>query len=343
MSSWLMKLAPRIGASTVEPGPIGLGAAPLGNLFSEVTEADAEATLSAAERQGIRWFDVAPFYGYGMAEERLGRYLQRRSHLRPIISTKAGRVLEPSAAAAAPTHFVAPPKFRPVFDYSRKGIEQSYSDSLRRLGLDRVQMLLLHDIDRLTHPTRHRSLVKQLFDEALPTLRQIKAEGRVDAIGLGINEWDIGYEILASVSIDCVLLAGRYTLLDQSALSSGFLDACARQNVSVLAGGVFNSGFLAGGAHYDYLPAGDELVARRDGLLKLCRRFDVPLLAAAVQFTAAHPAIVSVVVGARSPQEVDSILEGTRAPIPAEFWNALREAGVIPGDAPTPNVIEGGK
>src|ERR1700744_2073395 len=133
MSSCYMKLAPRIGASTVEPGPIGLGTAPLGNLFSEVPEEDAQATLSAAERHGIRWFDVAPFYGYGMAEERLGRYLQRRSHLRPIISTKVGRLLEPASGASAPTHFVAPPKFRPVFDYSRNGIEQSYRDSLRRL------------------------------------------------------------------------------------------------------------------------------------------------------------------------------------------------------------------
>jgi D-threo-aldose 1-dehydrogenase len=337
MGSLQMKLEAKIGTSTLELGPIGLGAAPLGNLFSEVTETDAQATLTAAERHGIRWFDVAPFYGYGMAEERLGRYLQQCSHLRPIISTKVGRVLEPSATASAPAHFVAPPKYRPVFDYSRNGIEQSYRDSLRRLGLDRVQMLLLHDIDRLSHPTRHRSLVKQLFDEALPTLQQLKAEGRVDAIGLGINEWDIGYEILASSSIDCVLLAGRYTLLDQSALSSGFLDACARQRVSVLAGGVFNSGFLAGGAHYDYHPASDALIDHRDRLLKVCRRYGVALPAAAIQFTAAHPAIVSIVVGARSPKEVDSILEGSRAPIPAEFWHELREARVIPGDATTPN------
>jgi D-threo-aldose 1-dehydrogenase len=337
MSSIDMKLAKKIETTALEPGVIGLGVAPLGNLYSEVSEADAQATLSAAERHAIRWFDVAPLYGYGMAEERLGRYLQHSPLPRPIISTKVGRVLEPSATAPAPDHFVAAPKFRPVFDYSRRGIELSYKDSLRRLGLDRVQMLLLHDVDRLHHATRHRSLVKQLFDEALPTLRQIKAEGRVDAIGLGINEWDIGYEILASAPIDCVLLAGRYTLLDQSAFSSGFLDACARQGVSVLAGGVFNSGFLAGGSYYDYHPASDALIERRNSLLKVCRRHSVTLPAAAIQFTAAHPAVVSIAVGARSAMEVDSIMEGSRARIPPEFWLELREAHIIPGDAPTPN------
>jgi D-threo-aldose 1-dehydrogenase len=329
--------AKTIGTSALELGPIGLGVAPLGNLYARVSDADAQATLAAAEKHRIRWFDVAPLYGYGLAEDRLGRYLEQSSASRPIVSTKVGRVLEPCATAQAAGHFVAPLGVRPIFDYSRSGIERSHEDSLRRLGLDRVQMLLLHDVDRLHHSTRHRSLVMQLLDEALPALQQLKGQGRVDAIGLGINEWDIGYEILASAPIDCVLLAGRYTLLDQSAFSSGFLDTCARQGVSVLAGGVFNSGFLAGGSHYDYQPASDALIENRDRLLKVCHRHSVALPAAALQFTAAHPAIVSIAVGARSAKEVDSILEGSRASIPAEFWHELREAHVIPGDAPTPN------
>jgi len=330
-------LATTIGASKLELGPIGLGVAPLGNLFTPVGDADAQATLAAAERQGVRWFDVAPLYGHGLAEERLGRYLQQSQGPRPMISTKVGRVLESCATARAPAHFVAPLNFRTLFDYSRRGIERSYEDSLRRLQLERVQILFLHDVDRLTHAACHRSLVKQLLEEALPTLRQMKDQGRVDAIGLGIDEWDIGYEILASAPLDCVLLAGRYTLLDQSAFSSGFLDTCARQGVSVLAGGVFNSGFLAGGAHYDYRPASAALIEQREKLLTLCRQHGVALPAAALQFTAAHPAITSLVVGARSSHEVDSIFAARQARIPQRFWQALREARLIPLEAPLPH------
>jgi D-threo-aldose 1-dehydrogenase len=224
-----------------------------------------------------------------------------------------------------------------VFDYSRAGIERSYDESLRRLGVDRVQILLLHDADRLHHPGRHRTVVKQLLDEALPTLHRLKADGRVDAIGLGIGEWDIGYELLANAEIDCVLLAGRYTLLDHSAYSSGFLDACARRGVGVLAGGVFNSGFLVGGSTYDYRPATDALVRHRDRFSALCDRHGVPLAAVALQFTAAHPAIASIVVGARSAREVEAIKNWKQFRISAELWEALRESDLIPSDAPIPD------
>jgi len=326
-----------VGTTALQVGPLGLGVAPLGNLYAQVTDADAEATLVAAERHGVRWFDVAPLYGYGLAEHRLGRFLRQPPPLGPrILSTKVGRVLEPAPTAPAHEHFVAPLAYRPAFDYSRSGIERSYEESLRRLGIDRVQILLLHDIDRFHHPA-HRVLVKQLLDEALPTLHRLEAERRVEAIGLGIGEWDIGYEILASAEIDCVLLAGRYTLLDHTAFSSGFLDACARRRVSVLAGGVFNSGFLAGGPHYDYRPASETLKSRRAQLLAFCDRFGVLLPAAALQFTAAHPAITSMVVGARSAQEVDAIIQWHGANIPAEFWNELRTADLIPRESPTPH------
>jgi D-threo-aldose 1-dehydrogenase len=164
----------------------------------------------------------------------------------------------------------------------------------------------------------------------------MKDERRVDAVGLGVCEWDIGFEILVSANIDCVLLAGRYTLLDTSACVSGFLDACARRHVSVLAGGVFNAGFLAGGSHYDYHAADASLLERRDRLRTICKQHEVPLPAVALQFTAAHPAITSVVVGARSAQEVDDILNWSRTPIPEALWAALRKAQFIPEDAPTP-------
>ena len=187
----------------------------------------------------------------------------------------------------------------------------------------------------MSHPRGHRALVERLLQEAIPTLNGLKSSGAVDAIGLGVNEWDVGYEILASADVDCVLLAGRYTLLDSTAFTSGFLDACARRGVSVLAGGVFNSGFLAGGTHYDYRPADALKVAARESLWAICRRHHVELAAAAMQFTAAHPAVTSIVVGARSAPEIEAILRWSQTEIPAQLWSDLRQAHLIPWEAPT--------
>jgi D-threo-aldose 1-dehydrogenase len=313
---------------------LGLGTAPLGNLYTRVTEDDAFATLAAATDQGIRWFDVAPLYGYGLAEERLGIFLRNSKPADVIVSTKVGRVLKRTAGLPIHEHFVDPLPYQPTFDYSQAGIEHSYDESLKRLQLERAQLLLLHDIDRITHPGRHRAVVKQVLDEALPTLQRLKAEKRVEAIGLGINEWDVGFEILASAEIDCVLLAGRYTLLDATALTSGFLDACARRHVSVLAAGVFNSGFLAGGPHYGYRLADEALIERRHRLTAICGRHEVPLPAAAVQFSADHPAVGSVLIGARTPTEVDELDRWRRTSIPQALWDEMHAAGLIPDGAP---------
>jgi D-threo-aldose 1-dehydrogenase len=324
----------RLGSSLLRLGPLGLGAAPLGNLYAPVSDSDAEATLAAAQAHGISWFDVAPLYGYGLAEKRVGHYLQQFPSTQQVLSTKVGRILQPVTVAQTHQHFVAPLPYEPMFDYSRQGIERSYEESLCRLRRSRVELLLLHDVDRFSHPVGHRALVKLLLDESLPALQRLKEEGRVDAIGLGINEWDVGYEILASTEIDAVLLAGRYTLLDQTAFSSGFLDTCARKCVSVLAGGVFNSGFLAGGTFYNYGPPVESLVRRRERLTTICARYGVPLPAVALQFTAAHPAVTSVVVGARSVPEINAIAEWSSTVIPSALWNELREDALIPVDTP---------
>jgi D-threo-aldose 1-dehydrogenase len=310
-------------------GRLALGVAPLGNLYSCVSDADADATLATALGHGIRLFDVAPLYGLGLAEQRLGRFLRAHPAVRPAISTKVGRVLKAIATPGQHEQFVDPLRCEAEYDYSAAGIERSYEDSLRRLGVDRVQVLLLHDIDRFTHPEDHRGLMKQVFDESLPTLQRLKAAGRVDAIGLGLNHWDVAYEVLASASVDYVLLAGRYTLLDQSAHTSGFLDACRRRGIKVLAGGVFNSGFLAGGTHYDYRPATDALLERRARLTEVCVRYNTPLPAAALQFTAAHAAIDTVVIGARTAREVDAMFELSRARIPPVLWDDLQREGLI--------------
>lgn len=326
----------RIGSARLAIGPLGIGLAPLGNLFTAVSDAQAQATLAAAASEGIRWFDVAPYYGFGLAEKRLGEFLRGAARPQIIVSTKVGRVLNPVASAPAHSHFVSPLPYEPVFDFSSAGIERSHEDSLRRLGVDRVSILLLHDVDYRHHPHTHRALTRQLLDEALPALARIKHQGGADAIGLGINEWEVGYEILSSAEIDCVLLASRYTLLDQSAATSGFLDACRRRNVAVFAAGVFSSGFLAGGSSYEYQPANEAALRRREQLAERARAHGVPLAALALQFTAAHPAIASVVVGARSAREVAEILAWRRAHIPAELWAELRAAGLIHPEAPVP-------
>jgi D-threo-aldose 1-dehydrogenase len=325
----------RVGSSRLAVAPLGLGCAPLGNLYTVVSDADARATLAGAAAAGIRWFDVAPYYGFGLAEQRLD-FLRSTPSLQPIISTKVGRILQPVAAVPSHPHFASPLPNQPVFDFSSAGIERSYEDSLRRLGVDRVSILLLHDVDYRHHPTTHRALTRQLLDEALPTLDRIKREGGVDAIGLGVGEYEIGYEMLLSAEIDCVLLAGRYTLLDQSAATSGFLDACRRRGVAVFAAGVFNSGFLAGGSSYEYQPANEGMLRRRDKLAALAKSHGVPLGALALQFTAAHPAITSVVVGARSPREMAEILEWHATRVRPDLWAALRTAGLIPPEVPVP-------
>jgi D-threo-aldose 1-dehydrogenase len=326
----------RIGSSRLAIGPLGLGLAPLGNLYTVVSDVDARATLAGAVGAGIRWFDVAPYYGFGLAEQRLGEFLRAAAPSEVIISTKVGRVLQPVTSVPAHPHFASPLPYQPVFDFSSAGIERSYEDSLRRLGVDRVSILLLHDADHQHHPKTHRALAKQLLDEALPTLNRIKRQGGVDAIGLGVGEWEIGYEILSSAEIDCVLLAGRYTLLDQTAATSGFLDACLRRGVAVFAAGVFSSGFLAGGSSYEYQPANEGMLRRRERLAELAKSHGVALGALALQFTAAHPAIASVVIGARSPGEVAEILNWQRTRIPAQLWDDLRAGGLVHPEVPAP-------
>jgi D-threo-aldose 1-dehydrogenase len=322
-----------LGTAQLKIGPLGFGTAPLGNLYAPVSDADALATLVATEHTDFSWFDTAPLYGYGLAELRLGQYLRQNACPRSVVATKVGRVLEPTSSATSHEHFVKPLSFKPRFDYSRAGIQRSFEQSLRRLGRDRVELLLLHDIDYAHHPTAHRNLVKQLLDETIPMLHQLKSEGSVDAIGLGISDWSVGYEVIASADVDCVLLAGRYTLLDQTASSSGFLETCSRNHVAVLAGGILNSGFLAGGPNYDYRPADAALVGRRAQLRTICGLHGVALPALALQFTAAHPAVASVVVGARSSQEVGEILGWARVQIPEQLWFDLVEARILSSDA----------
>lgn len=320
-----------IGKTGLRVTRLGLGGAPLGGLFESVREEDARATLSTAYGAGIRYFDTAPFYGHGRSELRLGAFLRERPRDEFVLSTKVGRVLVPAAEEAIEDHHykdVLP--LNPVFDFSADGILRSFESSLDRLGLDRIDILHLHDPD-----AHYRAVV----DEAFPALSRLREEGRIAGIGAGMNQWEMLYDFAREADFDCFLLAGRYTLLDQSALPK-LLPECVKRGISILIGGPYNSGVLAAGSrgsgHYNYerpAPAILEKVAR---LETVAGRHEVPLKAAALQFPLAHPAVVSVIPGARTAAEVEENVRMFAHPIPSAFWSELLAERLLPEGAPIP-------
>jgi D-threo-aldose 1-dehydrogenase len=316
---------------TIALPTLGLGAAALGNLFARVEEAEAQALLACARDAGASYIDTAPYYGHGLSERRIGAALA--AGWRPIVSTKVGRVLAPLAPGeAAPDHgFVDPDPFRPVFDYTADGVVRSVEASLRRLGLDRLEIVLMHDLGELTHGPDHPDQLRRALSGGFPALASLKAQGVVGAIGLGVNEHAIADEIAAHVTLDVVLLAGRHTLLDDAAARAGFFDRCAARGVQVVIGGPFNSGLLAAplgpAPTFDYAAAPPALVARARRLAEVCAAFGVPLGAAALAHAGRAPAVASVIPGPRSVAELEQILVWAATPIPSEIWPALRAAG----------------
>ena len=321
----------RLGSSGVEVTRLGFGAAPIGNLFAPVRDADAAAAVDAAWRFGVRFFDTAPLYGHGLSERRLGAALRGHAREDFVIATKVGRLLVPDPAP--PTDgFVATPPFRPEFDFSADATLRSLAESLGRLGLDRVDVLHVHD------PDDH---AEDALRGAFPALRRLRDEGVVRAIGAGMNQSALLARFVREAEPDCVLLAGRYTLLDQSALGD-LLPLCAARGVGVIAGGVFNSGLLADPsprATYDYAPAPAARVERARRLAAVCERHGVDLKAAALRFPLAHPAVACVLTGARSAAEMEENARLLAAPIPLALWDDLRRDRLLDDAAPTPNEV----
>jgi D-threo-aldose 1-dehydrogenase len=316
---------------------LGFGGAPLGNLYTALDEATAAQALDAAWQVGLRYFDTAPLYGQGLSEERMGRALAGKPRGEYFISTKVGRVLVPSQAPLAEQDgYVAGLPFSARFDYSGEGAQRSLEDSLRRMGLDRIDVVYIHDIDRATHGGQQPQRFAEAMDGAYPALARLRSEGVIGAIGLGVNEWEVCEQALAHADFDCFMLAGRYTLLDQSARES-LLPKCREKGVRLVLGGVYNSGILAtgavAGARYDYQPAGPAVLARTRELESACRWHGVPLRAAALQFALACPEAAAVVVGARSPHEVSDAAAMARWPIPGALWEELQLRGLL-GAAP---------
>lgn len=295
---------------------LGLGAAPLAGLYEPVSELQAEATIRRALERGLRSFDTAPHYGAGVSERRLGAVLQNVPRESFTLSTKVGRLLVPAAEPDPQGFAVEGPALRREWDFSRDGILRSLEGSLERLGLDRVNTVYLHD------PDDHEA---EVYATAFPALAELRDQGVVDAIGAGMNQSAMLTRFVERLDLDVVLCAGRYTLLDRSA-ARDLLPACVEHGVSVVIGGVYNSGLLADprpGARFDYAPADPEVLARAQELRRICAAHGTPLRAAALQFVSRHPAVSCVLVGCRTPDEVDDNVAMAEHPIPAELWEEL--------------------
>jgi len=308
-----------LGRTALQVTRLGLGCAPLGNMYEPLPDAQARATVDAAWAAGLRWFDSAPLYGHGLSEERLGAALRGRPRGEFVLATKVGRRLVPGTDPD--TIFAAVPPCRPVFDFSPDGVHRALAESLARLGLERVDVLHVHD------PDAHEA---DALAGALPALARLRADGVIGAVGVGMNQAEMPARFVAAGLVDCVLLAGRYTLLDQSGLA--LLDRCARAGVAVIAAGVFNSGLLGNpvpGAHFDYAPAPAARIERARRLGAVCARHGVPLRAAALQFPTLHPAVATVLTGARSPAEVEDNARAFALSIPPALWSDLRGEGLL--------------
>ena len=318
------------------PG-IGLGTAALGNFLSVVPDEQAVATLQRAWDAGIRYFDTAPLYGHGLSERRIAETISSEPRDSFAVSTKVGRLLRRDAPRDESQYFdgkpfyVDVPETGPVWDFSYEGVVTSLQESLQRLDLDRVDILNLHD------PDNH-------YDEASTTayaaLHDLREQGVVRGIGAGMNQTSVLTTLVSELDLDVVLLAGRYTLLDQGSMSD-LLPACRDNGTSVIVGGVFNSGILidpSEDARFDYIPASATIVAKARRIRDVCDRFEVPLSAAAIQFPLAHPQVSTVLIGARSVEELDEDLELLSTPIPDQLWHALKQEGLLAEDVPVPSL-----
>lgn len=329
----------RLGATDVRLPVLGFGAAPIGNLYTEVTDDQAMRAISTALENGICYFDTAPYYGYGLSESRLGQGLKGVSRDSVRLSTKVGRRIYEDATREPGREGFAVAGRKAEFDYSRDGVMRSFESSLQRLGTDRVDILLLHDIGRLTHGDNHPIMLRQALDEALPAMAELKSSGACGAIGIGVNEEDIAIELMPLFPLDCVMLAGRYTLLEQHA-SQRIMREAQTRNVGILIAGPYSSGLMgdarAPGSTYNYAPVEPKILQRAQQIYAICAEHGVDVGAAALQFPLAHPAVISVVAGMRNAEEAMSASLRYSTELPAEFWQQLRAEGLTQDWARTP-------
>jgi D-threo-aldose 1-dehydrogenase len=334
-----------IGRTKLSVPVLGFGAAPLGNLYRPMSDADARDTALAALEGGFTHFDTAPYYGFGLSERRVGDAVRGRESI--VVSTKVGRLLEPDPTiqgSGCRHGFYSPMPFEPVFDYSFDGVMASWEASRQRLGLARIDILYVHDIGRMTHGDQHAASFHQLTSAGgFRALEELRSSNEISAFGLGVNETAVCLEAMKYADLDVILLAGRYTLLEQDSLND-LLPACARSRTSIIVGGPYNSGILATGTkrgdmHYNYEIAPPEIIERVRRIEAHCDRFRMPLAAAALQFPLANPVVASVIPGLGNRHHVKQTLDLYRTPIPGEFWHDLKTDGLLHVDAPLPTCI----
>jgi D-threo-aldose 1-dehydrogenase len=341
----------RLGSGTVEVTRLGLGCASLAGQYTAVSEEDAQATVQRAWAGGIRYFDTAPVYGAGLSEERLGRALQTLPRDELSLSTKVGYLLTPLEKGEAGWSMFPESTRRFHFDFSRDGVLRSLEASLTRLGTDRIDSVWIHDPDegvggRDGLPADSRSHFAEVMAEAYPALDELRSTGVIGAIGVGINQWQMLVDFVTAGDFDAFLLAGRYSLLDHADALQHLFPLCAARNTSIVVGGPYASGILASGpvpgATFEYAAADDTVLDRVRHLHALCAAHGVPLPAAALQFSTAHPIVASVIPGCRTAQEVDDALAWSQFPIPEALWEDLRMAGLIHDQSPTPSPLTTG-
>jgi D-threo-aldose 1-dehydrogenase len=331
----------KFGRAGFDITDMGFGAAPIGNFLKPIPEEEAGAMISRAWDAGMRYFDTAPYYGHGLSELRLGHYLRWKPRDEFVVSSKVGRVLK--AARRRDIDFrpwVDGAPFKCRFDYSYDGTMRSFEDSLQRLGLEHIDILFIHDADVFTHGAEMQKVYfKQAMDGCYRALIELREQGLVKAIGVGVNNWEVMLDFMKAGDFDTLLVAGRYTLLEQDALNE-LLPLCERRGTAIVIGGGFNGGILATGAvpgaKWNYAPAPQPVMEKVAKIEAVCRRHNVPLAAAALQFLLAHPAVASHVPGTRNLRQMNQNLELVSHPIPPAFWGELRSEGLLRQDAPVP-------
>jgi D-threo-aldose 1-dehydrogenase len=326
-------------------GPLGFGTAPLGNMFRDISEQEALATVDAAWNAGTRFFDTAPFYGAGLAEIRLGKILSKRPRNEYVLSTKVGRLILDELEDPAARHqgekgdvFKHGLKNKIVPDYSADGTKKSIEDSLKRLGLDHIDFVWVHDIAQDFYGDRWLAMFEIARTGAFRVLDKFRDEGVIKGWGLGVNKVE-PVELLLALSEprpDATLLAGRYTLLDHEMALQRLMPNAERKNVDIVIGGPYSSGVLAGGTHFEYGPVPPEIATKVRKISTLCTTYKIPIKAAALQFSLAHPASAAVIPGASRPERIAEDQVALNAKIPGDFWRELRKAGLVAPNAPLP-------
>jgi D-threo-aldose 1-dehydrogenase len=334
----------KLGTTGLKVTELGFGAAPLGNLFRPLADETASRTLAAAEDASFGYYDTAPFYGFGLSERRLGDALRHRKDI--VLSTKAGRLLKPVPGPVdetQPRHgYATPMPFEPVYDYSYDAVMRSFEESLQRLGLSRIDILYIHDIGRLTHGDANATRMAELTKGGgLKALEELRAAQRISGFGMGVNEVAACLEVMDHARLDVILLAGRYTLLEQTPLDDLF-PRCEAAGTAIVIGGPYNSGILAVGTkttqplYYNYEPAPEDVIKRVRWIEAVCGSHGVPLAAAALQFPLAHRLVASVIPGLDSPERVAQTISLYGHKIPASLWQDLKQEKLIREDAAVP-------